>query len=102
MLQVAPKGDVSGAVPVTSEEDRLLRAAFGRYGGQAEARAAAADVVGRYQQQGGGRWFLCGCRPGAEHPPILVPVSQTHIRYYVAPATRAGLAALVAVCEREA
>ncbi len=80
MLQVTPKGDVAGAVPVTMEEDRLLRAAFGRYGGQAEARAAAADVVGRYQQLGGGRWFLCGCRPGAERPPALVPVSQTHIR----------------------
>ncbi len=80
MLQVAPKGDVSGAVLVTAEEDRLLRAAFGRYGGQAEARAAAADVVGRYQQLGGGRWFLCACRPGAERPPVLVPVSQTHVR----------------------
>ncbi len=55
MLQVAPKGDVAGAMPVTMEEDRLLRAAFGRYGGRAEARTAAATVVGRYQQQGGGR-----------------------------------------------
>lgn len=80
MLQVAPEGDVSGAVPVTAEEDRLLRAAFGRYGGQAEARAAAAVVVARYQQAGSGRWFLCGCRPAAERPPALVPVSQTHIR----------------------
>ncbi len=80
MLQVAPKGDVAGAMPVTVEEDRLLRAAFGRYGGRAEARTAAATVVGRYQQLGGGRWFLCCCRPGAERPPALVLVSQTHIR----------------------
>ncbi len=80
MLQVAPKGDVAGAMPVTMEEDRLLRAAFGRYGGRAEARTAAATVVGRYQQLGGGRWFLCCCRPGAERPPALVLVSQTHVR----------------------
>ena len=57
-----------------------MRAAFGRYGGRADARAAAAAVVARYQQLGAGHWFLCGCRFNAERPPALVPVSQTHIR----------------------
>ncbi|MBN9560438.1 MAG: hypothetical protein J0H14_06865 [Alphaproteobacteria bacterium] len=80
MLQIAPKGDVSQAIPLTFEEDRVLRAAFGRYGGSAEAREAAAAVVRRCQQRRGGDWFLCDCLPGAERPPALVPVSQTHIR----------------------
>ena len=80
MLLVAPKGDIAAATPIAAEEDRLLRLAFGRYGGLAEARAAAAPVVGHYQQLRGGQWFLCGCRPGAERPPALVPVSKTHIR----------------------
>ena len=80
MLRVAPKGDVAAATPIALEEDRLLRSAFGRYGGKAAARAAAAPVVAHYQQLRGGQWFLCGCRPGAERPPALVPVSQTHIR----------------------
>ena len=35
MLHVAPKGDVSPALPLTPEEDRVLRVAFGRYGGSA-------------------------------------------------------------------
>jgi len=80
MLRVAPKGDLSAAVPIRPEEDRLLRAAFGRYGGQAQVRAEAAAVVAHYQQLRGGQWFLCGCRPTAERPPALVPVSQSHIR----------------------
>jgi len=80
MLRVAPKGDIASAMLIEPEEDRLLRSAFGRYGGRAAARAAAAPVVGHYQQLRGGQWFLCGCRPEAERPPALVPVSQTHIR----------------------
>lgn len=80
MLRVAPKGDISAASPVTPDEDRILRAAFGRYGGSLDARAAAAAIVAHYQQLRGGQWFLCGCRPGAERPPALVPVAQTHIR----------------------
>ena len=80
MLTAAPKGDVLRAVPVEVEEDRVLRSAFGRYGGRPKARAAAALVVARYQQLGAGHWFLCGCRPGEDRPPALVPVAQTHIR----------------------
>ena len=80
MLRASRKGETDGAVDLAPEEDCLLRDAFGRYGGSARARTAAAPVVARYQQLGAGRWFLCDCRPGAERPPALVPVSQTHIR----------------------
>ena len=82
MLHVAPNGDVSRATPLTSDEDRILRAAFGRCGGSAEAREAAAATLRRCRQRRGGDWFLCDCLPGAERPlpPVLVPVSQPHIR----------------------
>ena len=96
MLRYAPKGEVAGAAFVTPEEDRSLRAAFGRYAAPPPtsadptctadgppfpaARAAAIPVVRHYQQLGAGCWFLCDCRPGAERPPALAPVSQTHIR----------------------
>ncbi len=84
MLRTAPKGETSTGVTIRAEEDRLLRAAFGRYGGLAKARGDAATVVARYQQLGSGQWFLCDCRPDAVHPPALVPVSQTHIRRHEA------------------
>ncbi|WP_158931460.1 hypothetical protein [Acidisphaera sp. S103] len=80
MLQAAPRGDVAHATTLRAEEDRLLRAAFGRFGGQPKAREAAAEIVRHYQQLGAGSWFLCDCRPGAVRPPALVPVAQTHIR----------------------
>jgi hypothetical protein len=80
VLRVAPKGDVAQATSLRAEEDRVLRAAFGRFGGQPRARAAAVEIVRHYQQRGAGSWFLCDCRPGAERPPALVPVAQTHIR----------------------
>ena len=80
MLRVAPKGEVAGAVFVTPEEDRILRDAFGRHGGEPSAREAAVAVVRHYQQLGVGQWFLCDCRSDAERPPALVPVAQTHIR----------------------
>ncbi len=97
MLRYAPKGEVAGAAVVTPDEDRILRAAFGRYAasplasadpaGDATdnpllpaARAAAVPIVRHYQQLGAGCWFLCDCRPDADRPPALVPVSQTHVR----------------------
>ena len=80
MLQVAPKGDVAHATSLRPEEDRVLRAAFGRFGGHMQAREAAVPIVRHYQQIGAGSWFLCDCRPGAHRPPALVPVAQTHIR----------------------
>lgn len=80
MLRVALKGTTEAALLVTPEEDRVMRAAFGRYGGRPQDRAAGALVVARYQQLGSGHWFLCDCRGGAQRPPALVPVAQTHIR----------------------
>ena len=66
MLRVAPKGQVAPAIVLDPADDALLRAAFGRYGDTAEARAAAADIVRHHQQAGRGRWILCDCLPGAE------------------------------------
>jgi hypothetical protein len=80
VLRVAPKGDLAHATSLRVGEDRILRAAFGRFGGQPKAREAAVEIVLHYQQLGAGSWFLCDCRPGAERPPALVPVAQTHIR----------------------
>jgi hypothetical protein len=80
VLRVAPRCDVAHATTLRAEEDRFLRAAFGRFGGQPKAREAAAEIVRHYQQLGAGSWFLCDCRPGAVRPPALVPVAQTHIR----------------------
>jgi hypothetical protein len=80
MLRACAKGATGNAEPLTAAEDRVLRHAFGRYGGGGEARAAAAPIVAHYQQQGGGCWLLCDCRPDATRPPALVPVAQTHIR----------------------
>jgi len=80
MLHASSKGETDGAVDLAPEEDRLLREAFGRYGGSARARSSAAPVVARFQQLGSGRWFLCDCRPGTDRPPALVPVPQTHMR----------------------
>ena len=80
MLRSAPKSDLSQAAPVTPMEDARLRAAFGRYGGGPLERHDAALVVADHQQRGPGGWFLCDCRPDADLPPVLVPVSMTHIR----------------------
>ena len=80
MLRSAPKSDLSQALPVTDSEDARLRAAFGRYGGGPLERYDAALVVADHQQRGAGAWFLCDCRPDAALPPVLAPVSMTHIR----------------------
>lgn len=80
MLHHAAKGVTTDAQPVTPEEDRLLRAAFGCFGGTGAARMAAMPVVARYQAQGAGRWLLCDCQPDAARPPALIPVAMTHVR----------------------
>jgi len=74
MLCVAPKGRTDETLALSAREDALLRAAFGRYGGSALARRAAAPIVQLHQQIGTGRWFCCDCRPDAPRPPVLVPV----------------------------
>lgn len=83
-LRAAPKGTVDGTVGLAPEEDRLLRKAFGRYGGTPEARRAAASVVARYQQMGAGMWLLCPCRSVSGRNAVLVPVAQTHVRRHEA------------------
>ena len=83
MLRVAPKGQTEPEILLSAREDALLRAAFGRYGGDPHVRQDAARIVQHHQQIGTGRWFLCDCRPGARHPPALVPVAQHHIRRHV-------------------
>lgn len=86
MLTAAPKGETVATVWLTPAEDGVMRAAFGRYGGAAEARAAAAGIVRRLETSGPGYWFHCDCRPDAERPPVLVPVAETHIRRHEAAA----------------
>ncbi len=53
MLKAALKGTEQGGMSIHPSEDRLLRLAFGRFGGGAVARSAAAPIVARYQQSGG-------------------------------------------------
>ena len=79
MLSAAPKGRAGVARPLEAAADRLLRAAFGRFGGSALARVDAVAVVRRYQLEAGGHWFLCDCRPGLVRPPVLVPVLERFV-----------------------
>ncbi|WP_024882350.1 hypothetical protein [Methylosinus sp. LW3] len=79
LLHAVPKDTEDEGVALSEEDDRLLRAAFGRYGGGLAERARAADVVARYQQMGAGMWFACGCRPDGRRG-RLVPVARSYIR----------------------
>ena len=78
MLSAAPKGRAGVARPLEAAADRLLRAAFGRFGGSASARVDAVAVVRRYQLEAGGHWFLCDRRP-LVRPPVLVPVLERFV-----------------------
>ena len=82
MLGIMRRGRVDDIRLLTADEDRALRRAFGRYGVQA-ARDAGARVVREHQGGFSGQWFACSCRGGALPPPVLVPVSETHIRRHV-------------------
>ncbi len=82
----ARKGRKNIITPIATDEDRALRAAFGRYA-QSAARSDGVAVVRKYQTSGSGFWFYCDCRGephfpelGSYHGPILVPVGETHIR----------------------
>ena len=79
MLRAAPKARAGVGRPLEAAADRLLRAAFGRFGGSASARVDAVAVVRRYQLGAGGHWFLCDCRPGLVRPPVLVPVLERFV-----------------------
>ena len=63
ILKAALKGDIDGALALDIEEDEVIRAAFGCYGGTAKARADAIPIVRRLQTTDRGYWVLCDCRP---------------------------------------
>jgi hypothetical protein len=79
MLSVCVKGDYLAVTPLSAAEDAAMRKAFGRFA-TAEARSAGAEIVQRYQHQGHGNWFLCGCLNGPEaRPPVLIPVLEGYM-----------------------
>ena len=84
MLRVCRRGEVEETRELTPEEDRALRAAFGRFSVPA-ARAAGSAVVQRYQHAGAGHWFACSCLGPGVRPPVLVPVAEAHIRRHQDP-----------------
>jgi hypothetical protein len=85
MLKLCRKGDYVTAVPLSATEDEAMRKAFGRFA-TVTARRAGAEIVQRYQHQGHGNWFLCGCLDGMEtRPPALVPVMESFIRRHTDP-----------------
>ncbi len=76
MLSVIDKkGRVLG--PLGAEDGHAMLAAFAQSGATAEARERGADVVRATQQRD--CWFRCDCL-GTEPAPVLVPVTETHIR----------------------
>ncbi len=76
MLSVVDKrGRVLG--PLSAEDGHAMLAAFALSGASVEARERGADVVRTTQQRD--CWFRCDCLGTAEAP-ILVPVTETHIR----------------------
>ena len=85
ILRAALKREVAHAIALTPEEDHILRAAFGRFGGTAKARADAIPIIRRLQTTDRGFWILCDCRPRQSSPPALVPVLETYLRRHVTP-----------------
>ena len=76
MLSVVDKkGRVLGSLG--AEDGHAMLAAFAQSGAGVEARERGADVVRAAQQRD--CWFRCDCL-GTEPAPILVPVTETHIR----------------------
>ncbi len=55
-LRAAPKASVDGAVGLAPQEDRLLREAFGRYGGT--ARGAPRGGIRGGPLSANGRWHV--------------------------------------------
>jgi hypothetical protein len=85
MLKVCERADYLSVVPLSPDEDRAMRMAFGRFAA-AEARAAGAEIVQRFQHKGQGYWFACGCLDGLEErPPVLIPVLESYIRRHTDP-----------------
>jgi hypothetical protein len=85
MLKACQKGDYRRFIPFSVDEDRAMRRAFGRFA-SAEARAAGADVVQRFQHKGPGCWIACDCLDGLEErPPVLIPVLESFVRRHTDP-----------------
>ena len=77
MLSVVDKkGKVLG--PLGAEVGHAMLAAFAQSGASAEARERGAAVVRATQQKD--CWFRCDCLGPTEPAPVLVPVTETHIR----------------------
>ncbi len=84
MLQLMRRSRTDDFYPLSDEDDRALRRAFGRYGRHA-ARPEGARVVREHQGGRGGQWFACDCRGGAMPPPVLVPVDERFVRRHIEP-----------------
>jgi len=72
---VDKRGRVLG--PLSAEDGDAMLAAFASSGASVEARERGADVVRSTQQRD--CWFRCDCL-ATEPAPVLVPVTETHIR----------------------
>lgn len=83
MLKVGPKRTPEVADALAPDEDRTLRAAYGRFGGSKAARTDAIPIVRRLETTEAGMWVYCDCRPRAPKPPALVMVSEAFIRRHV-------------------
>lgn len=83
ILRAALKREIEGGIALEPDEDQLIRAAFGRYGGSAKARTDTIPIIRRLQTSDRGFWILCDCRPAQEKPPALVPVLETYLRRHV-------------------
>jgi len=73
---VDKKGRALG--PLSAGDGGAMLAAFAFSGASAEARTRGADVVRSTQQRD--CWFRCDCLGAADPAPVLVPVTETHIR----------------------
>jgi hypothetical protein len=85
MLRACVKGDHRTVIWLSEDEDGAVRRAYGRFA-TAEARAAGAEVVQRFQHRGPGYWLACDCLDGLEErPPVLIPVLESYIRRHSDP-----------------
>jgi len=76
LFVVDKKGRVVGRL--SPGDEAAMLAAFAGSGATAEARTRGADAVRTAQQRD--CWFRCDCLGAADPAPVLVPVTETHIR----------------------
>lgn len=63
---------------LSPDDMETVLAAFARPGATEQERERGAAVVSRVQQYR--RWFACDCLGPGEAPPVLIPVTGSHIR----------------------